>query len=95
MHDTGHALMRGPMLQHAIEEIEQDRTEAKARHADEFARCRASITAEIAQGLQEIRALIAKGDRTGAGRALSRLDDRFGGLAAPDSVELARQLLAK
>ena len=95
MHDTGHALMRGPMLQHAIEEIERDRTESKARHADEFARCRAGITAEIARDLQEVRAMIAKGDRTGAGRALSRIDERYGGLAAPDSVELAHELLAK
>jgi hypothetical protein len=38
---------------------------------------------------------MAKGDKTGAGRALSRLDERFGGLAAPDSVELAREIMTK
>jgi predicted esterase len=95
MHDVGHAPMRGVMLEHAIAEIERDRTGETARHADALARCRAGIAAEIAQGLQQVRALIEQGDRTGAGRALSRLDERFGGLAAPDSVELARQLLAK
>ncbi len=92
---TDHALMRGPMLEHAIEAIEGDRTDATARHADAIARCRAGIASEIAQGLQQARALLAQGDRTGAGHALSRIDERFGGLAAPDSVELARQLLAK
>ncbi len=95
MHDVEHALMRGPMLQHAIDEIERDRSGETVRRADALARCRAGLAAEIAQGLQQVRALIAQGDKTGAGRALSRLDERFGGLAAPDSAELARQLLAK
>jgi pimeloyl-ACP methyl ester carboxylesterase len=95
MHDVEHALMRGPMLQHAIEEIERDRSEAKARHADEFERCRAGIASEIAQGLQQVRALLAQGDKSGAGHALSKIDERFGGLAAPESVELAKQLLSK
>lgn len=95
MERTEHALMRGPMLDHAIDAIERDRPEDAARHADALARCRAGIAAEIAQGLQQVHALIAQSDKVGAGRALSKIDERFGGLAAPESVELARQLLAK
>ena len=87
--------MRGPMLDHAIAAIESDRTEETTRRSDAFAHCRAGIAAEITQGLQQVRALIAQGDKVGAGKALSRLDERYGGLAAPDSVELVRLLLAK
>jgi hypothetical protein len=92
---VSHMQMRGPMLEHAIAAIERDRTAEKARHADPLAQCRSGIAAEIAQELKRVRALIAQGDKIEAGHVLSKLDDRFGGLAAPDSVELARQLRGK
>ncbi len=95
MHDVSHALMRGIMLEHAIDDIERARDGKSARNADTLSHCRAGIAAEIAQGLQQVRTLIAQGNRTAAGQVLSRLDERFGGLAAPDSVELARQIIKK
>jgi len=95
MRHVGHMLMRASMLEQAIVAIERDRTAEMARHADAFAHCRTGIASEIELGLQQVRALIAQGERTEAGHALSKIDARFGGLAAPDSVELARLLLAK
>lgn len=92
MRDTGHALMRGVMLDHAIDALETANSATVANHADALARCRAGIALEVAQGLQQARAFAASGDKTAAGRAISRLDERFGGIAAPDSVDLARQI---
>jgi hypothetical protein len=45
--------------------------------------------------LQQVRSLIAKGDKAGAGRALSLIDEHFGGLGAPDSVALEREITTK
>lgn len=92
---VGHMLMRGSMLEQAIIAIERDRTAEMERRADALAHCRDGIATEIMQGLQQVRALFAQGDRTKAGHALSKIDAQFGGLAAPGSVDLARQLLAK
>jgi hypothetical protein len=83
------------MLEQAITAIERDRSAETTQHAEALARCRAGAAAEIAQGLVQVRALIAQGDKTQAGHALSRLDDRFGGLAAPDSVDLEHEITAK
>jgi len=91
---TGHALMRGFMLDHAIASIERPDTDP-SRHADVLARCRAGIDAEIARGLDDVRALMAQGKTGQAGQALLKIDERFGGLAAPASVELARKFPAR
>ena len=93
MHRTGHSLMHDIMLDRALVAIERTDGEGSAKRADALAHCRAGIKASIAQGLAEVRALIAQRDRTKAGHALSQVDERFGGLAAPDSVELARELM--
>jgi len=95
MRNTGHALMRALMLERAIDAIERGSDAASAKREEALARCRATNAAQVAQGLDQVRALLAQGEKTKAGRALSQIDARFGGLAAPDSVELARQILAK
>jgi predicted esterase len=91
----GHALMRGSMLDHAISAIERDDSANATQQVSALEACRAKVAAEITQGLQQVRVSLAQGDKVGAGHALSRLDDRFGGLAAPESSALARQLTAK
>lgn len=62
--------------------------DAPARPADQ-SRCRAARGAELAAGVDEVRGLIAKGERAAARRRLHELDARFGGLADRALVELA------
>ena len=54
--------------------------------------CQSKIEAELATRLQEVQALSAAGRRTEAEKLLQKVDGRFGGLAAPRSIELARTL---
>ena len=56
-----------------------------------LAECRASIAAQLSRDLQQVEAALARGDTAAAKRLLGGLDTRYGGLAAPRSVELARQ----
>ena len=95
MSHTGHVLMRGFMLDHAIAAIENGAGEDARRQAGVLAHCREGIAAAIAQGLQQVRALVAQGDKAQAGHVLSRMDERYGGLAAPDSVDLAHLIRSR
>src|SRR5690606_32669273 len=65
-----------------------------AGRAEALSGCRAVQAASVHAALAEVDALIAAGDIEGAGERLGTLDLRWGGLAAPRSVELARQLAA-
>ena len=56
--------------------------------AAQLASCRAGIDAELTSKLQQVDALIASGNRDDARKLLLDIDMRFGGLAAPKSVEL-------
>jgi pimeloyl-ACP methyl ester carboxylesterase len=58
-----------------------------ARLAD----CRARIAAQLSRDLQQVEAAFTRGDTAAAKRLLGGLDTRYGGLAAPRSVELASQ----
>jgi predicted esterase len=60
--------------------------------AAKLAACRATLEAELAARLQEVELLIAEGRRTEAEKLLKKVDARFGGWAAPRSVELAGKL---
>jgi len=57
-----------------------------------LAACRANLDREVAAALSEVRALQDKGDLDAARAALTELDEKYGGLAAPESLELARVL---
>ncbi len=57
-----------------------------------LASCRSKIEAELAARLQEVESLTTNGRRAEAEKLLKRVDERFGGLAAPRSAELARGL---
>lgn len=54
--------------------------------------CRARQDAEVKAALDEVKALKAKGDLPAARSALKKLDMRYGGLAGPESVELAHAM---
>jgi hypothetical protein len=58
----------------------------------ELASCRARLDAELTADLQQVEALIASGRRDDARKRLLEIDMRFGGLAAPKSVELDAEL---
>jgi pimeloyl-ACP methyl ester carboxylesterase len=52
--------------------------------------CRARIDAEVTAQLKQVEDSFARGETSAARRFLDKIDARYGGLAAPRSVELAR-----
>ena len=56
---------------------------------DKLAACRSRIDAELEQKLQQVQSLSAAGRRADANKLLVTIDERFGGLAAPRSIDLA------
>ena len=52
--------------------------------------CRSGLDHEVAAGLDQVRALKGRGESGEAKALLDKLDTRFGGLASPESVELAK-----
>jgi predicted esterase len=61
---------------------------------DRLQSCRARLDDEVATALEGVRTLQAKGDLDGARSALKKLDARYGGLAAPESVELSHSFVS-
>jgi hypothetical protein len=59
---------------------------------EKLARCRAALDADLAARLHEVEELIARSATREAAARLRQIDERFGGLAAPRSVELAGRL---
>ena len=57
-----------------------------------LAACRSGHETSVAAKLKEVEVLIDRGEKTRAEARLRALDARFGGLAAPRSVELASRL---
>src|SRR4029077_18262325 len=53
-----------------------------------LASCPSQIETELAARLQEVESLTTSGKRAEAEKLLKKVDERFGGLAAPRSVEL-------
>jgi pimeloyl-ACP methyl ester carboxylesterase len=53
--------------------------------------CRARIAAELTAQLKQVEDSFAQGETSAAKRLLDKIDARYGGLAAPRSVELAGQ----
>ena len=63
-----------------------------AAPAARLASCRSQLQGAVDTALAEVEALAGRGDIDAAGDRLAALDLRWGGLAAPRSVELARRL---
>jgi predicted esterase len=53
--------------------------------------CRSQIEAELDKKLSRAESLVSAGRRTDAGRLLLEIDERYGGLAAPRILKLARR----
>lgn len=56
--------------------------------------CAQTLDADVARSLDAVENQLDRGDAAGARAALTALDDRFGGLAAPRSLDLARRIMA-
>ena len=57
---------------------------------DKLAACRSAIGQQLEAALREVESLLASGRRDAAQKRLLEIDARFGGLAAPRSVELSQ-----
>jgi dienelactone hydrolase len=86
---TGHDLAGAVALDRALTSLE-------THHPPDASRldaCRANIASELDHALAAVDAAVARNDVAAAQRDLDELDQRFGGLAAPRSVERATRLL--
>ena len=85
---TGHEVAPASVLKHALDLL------LEPRHPDPaaLATCRASVEADVAAKLDQVDKLIAGGRRDDAKSLLKDIDAKFGGLAAPRSVELDKAL---
>jgi len=85
---TEHTVASAASLARALGYLEEHRQGEGAK----LAACRSGIEAELAAKLQSAEALISAGRRADAKKLLNAIDERFGGLAAPRSAELAARL---
>lgn len=81
---TGHEVATPAILTRALQALVQPERPDPER----LAACRAGIEAEVADKLAKTDALIADGKRGDAQKTVKDIDAKYGGLAAPHSVEL-------
>jgi pimeloyl-ACP methyl ester carboxylesterase len=62
---------------------------ARQTHPGKLADCRARIDKELSMQLEQVESEFARGDSNTAEKQLAKIDARYGGLAAPRSVDLA------
>ena len=84
----GHDLAPPAALARALQALETPMRPDPAK----LASCRASLENELTAGLERVAALIASGKRGDARKGLADMDTRYGGLAAPRSIDLAERL---
>ncbi|HEV7432859.1 MAG TPA: PHB depolymerase family esterase [Steroidobacteraceae bacterium] len=83
----GHAVAQPSALSRALASL----TGGVRSDPGKLARCRSTIEAELAGKFQKVESLIASGKRAAADKLLDKIDQRYGGLAAPHSLELAEK----
>ncbi|WP_460453633.1 alpha/beta hydrolase family protein [Arenimonas aestuarii] len=71
-----------------------DRLEAPAQASPDIETCERDLDAAVARALDGVQARLDAGEVIAARDALVALDDRYGGLAAPRSLDLARAIEA-
>ena len=87
MRGRGHAPIEAATLEHALAALD-----APHQVAPDGEACRAQRAARIKRQLADVARRIDAGDLRGAARRLDAVDARFGGLALPLSMQLARRL---
>lgn len=87
---TGHEVAPASVLKHALDML------LAPDHPDpaELADCRTQVEADVTAKLDQVETRIASGRRDEAKSLLKDVDAKFGGLAAPRSLELSRRLSA-
>jgi hypothetical protein len=85
-----HELPDGGTIDRLLDELDTPRPPDPAK----LAACRAQVDASLDAALRGVQDLAHAGKLDKARDALGKLDSRFGGLAAPRSVELAESLNA-
>ena len=82
---TGHELADAAALNRSLGALLGPRQPPPGKLAD----CRARIERELSTQLDQVENLFARGESAAAKQLLDKIDGRYGGLAAPRSVELA------
>jgi pimeloyl-ACP methyl ester carboxylesterase len=85
--DTDHAIMTGPVLSHALQELFAPQPPDPKR----LAACQAEQVKAMTADLDQVEALIAAGKRDEATKRLQKADERWGGLAAGRGVALSKR----
>jgi pimeloyl-ACP methyl ester carboxylesterase len=84
-HRAGHELADDSTFGRSLEAL----LAAPQAQPQKLAECRARIDKDLDVQLAAAEVALARGDSSSAKRQLSKIDDRFGGLAAPRSTDLA------
>ncbi|MEP7042265.1 MAG: hypothetical protein ABI843_04350 [Dokdonella sp.] len=87
MRDLGHVLIDAGTLARALSALE-----APVAATAEIEACRARRAQAMAEQIARVEALLSRGDSGGAQAELASLDARFGALALPHSLDLARRV---
>ncbi|HEX4184009.1 MAG TPA: PHB depolymerase family esterase [Caulobacteraceae bacterium] len=85
---AAHQLANADALSRALTALDQHRPPAPAK----LAACRARIDGALNDKLKQLDTLVAAGKRDEALKLLTKVDQRFGGLAAPRSLQLSQAL---
>lgn len=85
---TGHAVMNPDALSRALNSL----AKPVETDAGRLAACRAGIDADLASKIRQVQSLISAGNRDAARNTLKEIDTRFGGLGAPQTLELEDEL---
>ncbi len=84
---VGHTVADATALSRALDALRG----RAAPDANKLARCRSALDMELTKSFERLEALIAGGRNQDAEQLLRKLDERFGGLAAPRSIELSQK----
>ena len=85
---VGHEVATAYSLRRSLSALEQGATV----NPEKLSPCRARIAQELATDLQHIGKLIDRDQLDEAWRSLTKLDTRYGGLAAPESIQLEQRI---
>jgi hypothetical protein len=88
--DAGHQIADAAALAHGLEVMETPVKVDEGR----LAACRKGVDTQLTKAFAEVETFMAAGRKDAATKALVGLDARFGGLAAPRSIDLAEKLAA-
>ncbi len=84
---TAHEVVDVRAFNRVLDDLEQ----RKARPPNQLANCRERVDSELAGQLHRVAELVAAGKSAEAVAAVRKVDARYGGLAAPQSLELTEQ----